>query len=262
MTVTSSRAELVVVGTGYRAIGDLTLEAKACIEQADTVLCLVGDPMVTGYLERLNASVRTLDGFYAKGKRRQESYEEMVHEILAEVRQDRLVCCALYGHPGVFAYMGHEAVRRARAEAIPARMLAGSSAEDWLFADLGLDPGTHGCQSFEATDFLMRHRVFDPTSLLVLWQVGVIGMRDRDPQFDACPGTALLVERLVEAYGSDHQVTVYEASPYVMTPPRIVPVPLAKLPGVQFSACSTLVVPPLPARPVDREIMARLGLTA
>ena len=78
VTVTSSRAELVVVGTGYRAIGDLTLEAKASIEQADTVLCLVGDPMVTGYLERLNPSVRTLDGCYAKGKWRQESYEEMV----------------------------------------------------------------------------------------------------------------------------------------------------------------------------------------
>ncbi|UQA92037.1 SAM-dependent methyltransferase [Streptomyces halobius] len=258
MTVTSSRAELIVVGTGYRAIGDLTLEAKASIVQADTVLCLVGDPMVTGYLARLNPSVRTLDGFYAKGKRRQESYEEMVREILAEVRRDRLVCCALYGHPGVFAYPGHEAVRRTRLEGIPARMLAGSSAEDWLFADLGLDPATSGCQSFEASDFLLRRRIFDPTSLLVLWQVGVIGMTDRDLDFDARDGAALLAERLVAAYGGDHEVTVYEASPYPVTPPRISPVPLAKLADTQLTAISTLVVPPLPARPFDREVLARM----
>ncbi|MFD5268829.1 SAM-dependent methyltransferase [Streptomyces sp. NPDC058335] len=254
----ASRAELVVVGTGYRAIGDLTLEAKACIEQADLVLCLIGDPMVTGFLERLNPSVRTLDGFYAPGKPRPESYEEMVQDILAEVHRDQLVCCALYGHPGVFAYVGHEAVRRARLQGVPARMLAGSSAEDWLFADLGLDPGTCGCQSFEASDFLLRRRVFDPASLLVLWQVGVIGMRDRDPDFDHRPGAALLAERLTASYGGDHQVTVYEASPYVVTPPRISPVPLAKLSDVQMSASSTLVVPPLPARPVDPEVAARL----
>ncbi|MFI1583783.1 hypothetical protein [Embleya sp. NPDC020630] len=79
-------------------------------------------------------------------------------------------------HPGVFAFPGHEAVRRARLDGIPARMLAGSSAGDWLFADPGLDPATRGCQSIEASDFLLRHRVFDPTSLLVLWQVGVIGI--------------------------------------------------------------------------------------
>ncbi|MBO8202712.1 hypothetical protein JW613_31215 [Streptomyces smyrnaeus] len=259
--MTSKRAELIVVGTGYRAVGDLTLEAKACIEQADVVLCLIGDPMVTGFLERLNPSVRTLDGFYAAGKPRTASYEEMVRDILAEVRRDKLVCCALYGHPGVFAYVGHEAVRRARLEGTPARMLAASSAEDWLFADMGLDPGTCGCQSFEATDFLLRRRIFDPTSLLVLWQAGVIGMADRDPGFDHRPGAGLLTERLIAAYGRDHEATVYEASPYVVTPPRISPVPLAKLPDVPMSAGSTLVVPPLPARPADPEVTARLRAT-
>ncbi|MFI1200870.1 hypothetical protein K2224_38195 (plasmid) [Streptomyces sp. BHT-5-2] len=258
MTATNGRAELIVVGTGYRAVGDLTLEAKACLEQADTVLCLAGDPMVIGYLERLNPTVRTLAGCYAKGKHRSESYEEMVQEILSEVRRERLVCCAFYGHPGVFAYPGHEAVRRARLEGIPARMLAGSSAEDWLFADLGLDPGTCGCQSFEASDFLLHRRLFDPTSLLVLWQVGVIGMTDRNPDFDARVGAALLAERLAEAYGVDHEVTVYEASPYPVTSPRISPVPLAKLADTQLTNKSTLVVPPLPSRPPDREVVARL----
>ena len=49
-------------------------------------------------------------------------------------------------------------------EGFNAQMLAGISAEDCLFADLGLDPGKNGCQSFEATDFLIRRRQFEPTS--------------------------------------------------------------------------------------------------
>ncbi|MET9324758.1 SAM-dependent methyltransferase [Streptomyces sp. NPDC003038] len=254
----TANAQLVVVGTGYRAVGDLTMEAKASIERADKVLCLIGDPLVTRHIQQLNPTVETLDGHYAAGKRRQVSYEEMVQRILAEVRRDQFVCVALYGHPGVFAYVGHEAIRRAQSGGIPARMLPASSAEDWLFADLGLDPATRGCQSFEASDFIVRRRVFDPTSLLILWQVGVIGMVDRVADFDPRPGAALLVELLAAHYPRDHPVTAYEASPYVAAPPRAATIPLAKLPDTPMSAATTLVVPPLPQRPLDRELLARL----
>lgn len=41
-----------------------------------------------------------------------------------------------------------------------------------MYADLDLDPGTHGVQSFEATDFLLYRRQIDPTSALILWQAG------------------------------------------------------------------------------------------
>jgi hypothetical protein len=34
-------------------------------------------------------------------------------------------------------------------------MLPAVSAEDCLFADLGVDPGAAGCQSHEAADFLI-----------------------------------------------------------------------------------------------------------
>jgi len=35
-------------------------------------------------------------------------------------------------------------------------MLPGISAEDCLFADIGVDPGIYGCQSFEATDLFVN----------------------------------------------------------------------------------------------------------
>ena len=60
---------------------------------------------------------------------------------------------------------------QARAEGFNARMLPGISAEDCLFANLGADPGTHGCQSFEATSFLLRKPKFDTLTHLILWQI-------------------------------------------------------------------------------------------
>src|SRR2546429_6584747 len=45
--------------------------------------------------------------------------------------------------------------RQAREEGFEAEMLPAVSAEDCLFADLGVDPGDEGCQSFEATSFLL-----------------------------------------------------------------------------------------------------------
>src|SRR6185503_14601145 len=126
-----------------------------------------------------------------------QTYEEMIQRILECVRDGNLTCLACYGHPGVFVYPSHESIRRARAEGYPARMLPGISAEDCLFADLGVDPGTIGCQSYEATDFLMNSRIVDPSSNLVLWQIGVLGdatFRAGGYDRSALP---LLVERLL-----------------------------------------------------------------
>src|SRR3546814_12469546 len=77
-------------------------------------------------------------------------------------------------------------------------MEAGVSAEDCLYADLGIDPGEVGCQHYEASQFMFYRRRIDPSAYLVLWQVGVAG--DRSVRRFS-PGPAhrrLLVERLAE----------------------------------------------------------------
>ena len=74
----------------------------------------------------------------------------MADTILNEVRAGKTVCAALYGHPGIFACVGHIAITDARAEGFSAEMLPGISTEDCLVADLGIDPGTTGMQSMEA----------------------------------------------------------------------------------------------------------------
>ena len=172
-----------------RAGSQLTPEARAAFESADVALYLVADPVEVGVLERLNPRARSLYDHYEVGRPRQEIYDRMAEEILTEVRSGHTVCAAFYGHPGIFVSPSHQALLTARAEGYPARMLPAVSAEDCLFADLGVDPGEFGCQSYEATDFLLRRRQVDPSAALVLWQVAVIGERvyAREPPRNGSP---------------------------------------------------------------------------
>jgi uncharacterized protein YabN with tetrapyrrole methylase and pyrophosphatase domain len=255
---------LVVVGTGIQFVGHITLAAKGWIEKADKVLFAVAEPAIAWWIQRLNPTAEQvlvdIDGFVDKP--RMEMYHEMVERILMYVRQGLKVCAVFYGHPGVFVYATHEAIRRARLEGFRAQMLPGISAEDCLFADLGLDPGRKGCQSFDATDFLIHRRKFDTSSALILWQIAVIGDPSfkKDGRYDL-HGLPVLVEVLEEHYGPEHEVIVYEASEYAVCEPVIQCVPLAKLTEAEITTASTLYVPPKSSAPSDREMIARLGMS-
>jgi len=255
-------AGLIVVGTGIQAAGQFTIEARTVVQKADTVFFLVADPLTRDYLTRLNQNTVSLHDLYETDKPRMQSYVEMVDRITSEVYADKLVCVAFYGHPGVFAFPAHEAIHRVRARGIYARMLPGISAEDCLFADLGLDPAWTGCQSFEATDFLLFGRTFDPRSSLILWQVGVIGDTSFQANgYDYKRGLKALIERLKQVYDADHKVIVYEASHLPISRFRQDWVELRQLSEVKLTAESTLVVPPRIGAEPDPEMLAKLGLS-
>src|SRR6516165_11074275 len=112
-----------------------------------------------------------------------DTYEEMVERIVADVRGGVNVCVAVYGHPGFFAYPTHRAIAQLRREGFAAVMLPAVSSIDWLFADLVIDPGASGLQVYDASDFLLRMRRFDPQIALVLLQLNVIG----EPRYDPRP---------------------------------------------------------------------------
>ena len=167
---------LVVVGAGI-GFARITLEARAAIAAADEVLYLVPDPVSATGIEALNPRAQSLHGLYEEGASHRAAYERMAEAILEPVRAGKRVCAAFYGHPGVFVLPSHDAISRARAEGFDASMLPGVSAEDCLVADLGVDPGVSGLQSYEASDFLRRRPAIEPTTALVLWQIGVVGAR-------------------------------------------------------------------------------------
>jgi uncharacterized protein YabN with tetrapyrrole methylase and pyrophosphatase domain len=257
------RGSLTVVGTGIRLVGQVTIEAKAHVEQADRVFHLVTDPVTEEWIGSLNPRAETLADCYGDGKPRMKSYEQMVRRMLSGVRKGQKVVAVFYGHPGVFVLPSHEAIRRARAEGYPARMLPGISAEDCLFADLGVDPALEGCQSFEATDFLARRRAFEPSSALVLWQVGVIGdltFQSRAARYRK-GGLPILAEVLLEKYPGTHRATIYEAAQYPVCDPVIRPVPLSRLGRAKVTPISTLYVPPVGRKALDPVMVKRLGLS-
>ena len=254
---------LTVVGTGMLIAGQVTHEALSAMEEAEKLYFLVTDIVTSRWLGQLNPSAESLYGCYADGKPREDTYAEMVDRILASVREGRRVVVAFYGHPGIFVAPSHEAIRQAKAEGYSAQMLPGISAEDCLFADLGIDPGERGCQSFEATDFLLRRRIFDPTSTLVLWQIGGIGVFDfHSRALWSRQGLEVLERELLRHYPIDHEVVIYEAVPYPTLPPKILRVPLAAMARAEVSIRSTLYVPPLPDRESDQEMRAALGISS
>lgn len=255
-----STGSLTVVGTGIQLAGHLTLAAKAWIEQADKVLFAVADPLTAKWLRELNPAAEALP-YNTNNQRRRETYQEIVNRILTEVRRGGKVCAVFYGHPGVFADPAHQAIQQARREGFNAQMLPGISAEDCLFADLGLDPGKNGCQSFEATDFLIRRRKFDPCTALILWQIAFTGNLGFYQAGSHAHGLTVLGEALEMYYGSKHEVIVYEAAVYPTFEPVIQPTSLSKLPEAQVSEVSTLYVPPKAPAPVDKEMMARLQMS-
>src|SRR5512140_2763592 len=162
------KGSLGVVGTGMEVHGQMTDGARREIRRAQKVF-YVADPVSAQAIRALHPRAISLQGLYGTGKHRLRTYAQMTERVLAAVRQGYRVCFVSYGHPGVFALPTHSAVRLARAEGYRAVMLPGISADACLIADLGVDPATHGLQSYEATDFLLRKRRGDPSCGLVLW---------------------------------------------------------------------------------------------
>lgn len=239
--MSSPRGSLVVVGTGI-GFARITLEARAAIAAADELLYLVPDAVSEAAILGLSPQARSLAGLYEEGVARRTAYERMVEAILAPVRAGRRVCAAFYGHPGVFVLPSHDAIGRAREEGFAAEMLPGVSAEDCLFADLGVDPAASGWQSYEATRFLERRPAVEPRAALVLWQVGVVGSADHTAE-PVSPRLDGLVGALLTLYPSGHEVVVYEASSYPGIAPLVRRVPLDRLASAVTPA-STLYVPP------------------
>lgn len=253
------RGSLACVGLGMTLGSHLTPLARSHIEQADVVFAALSDGIVETWLQRMHPDVRSLQSHYREGKSRMKTYREWVDVLMTEVRAGKRVCGVFYGHPGIFAWSPHKAIEVAREEGFDAHMEPGISAEDCLYADLGIDPGRFGCQHFEASQLLFYERRIDATGYLVLWQVGVVGDRSLKRYATGAAHRQVLVDVLATDYPLDHEVIIYRAATLPVEKPRIRRVALRDLPHTPLTSEETVILPPAEALKPNLAVQERLA---
>lgn len=254
--VPEPRGSLDIVGVGIDGPPQTTLIAVECMRRADKVFYLVGEPTTELWIKELNGTATSLADLYDEGKPRSRTYIDITNRILAAVREGQRVCAAFYGHPGVLVMSSHSAIRRAEREGYRTRMFPGVSADACLYADVGVNPGDSGMQSYEATDFLLYRRRIDPTSNLILWQVAVLGEPGiRENMTPRPERLELLIHRLRRYYPANHRVIVYQASTFAASKPLTRGVRLDRLSRVKMTSIATLFIPAVAQRKPDTAIL-------
>jgi uroporphyrin-III C-methyltransferase len=254
---TRKKGNLVIVGTGILTPAHLSQESVAQIKSADVVHVLVPDPLGLSTIIKLNDNIKNLADLYfnpentKNGTNRQEAYDLMVEAILTDVRSGLNVCAIFYGHPGVFVYPSHVSIKRAKQEGYEAQMLPAISAEDCLFADLGVDPGDLGCQAYEASQFMFYKHSINTSAALILWQIGVVGDETLTKLVPSENGLAMLTEKLLAYYPADHKIILYEATTLPIMPPRIEELTVNDLKHAKVKTITTLYIPQLSQPELD-----------
>lgn len=250
---------LACVGLGMTLGSHIAPLARNHIEQADVVFVAASDGVVEQWVLEMNPDVRSLQDLYAPGRSRMDTYRTMIDTVLSPLRQGKSVCAAFYGHPGVFSWPAHRAIDAARREGFTAVMVPGISAEDCLYADLGIDPGLVGCQHFETTQFMVHRRQVDAAAWLILWQAGVAGDLSLVRQSTSAEYLQVLVQLLGAHYPPDHPVIVYRAVTVAIHPPRIETMRLDELPQAEIGAQDTLALRPARTLEPNREVRAQIA---
>ena len=254
------QGSLIVVGSGIKSVGHLTIETQGWIKYSDVVLYCVADPATEIWIKENSRYSIDLYQFYGNDKRRLDTYHDMADEMLKYVRRGKDVCGVFYGHPGVFVYPSHRAVQIARSEGYKAAILPAISALDCLYADVGVDPSSKGSQTVEATDLLLRKRRLNTDGHVVVWQIGCVG--DLGFNFAGYDNRNLniLVDYLESYYDKDHEVVHYQGSQYPMCPSTVERMPLGALRKANVTGISTLYIPPQDEIETDIEMARSLGL--
>ena len=152
------QGELILLGSGLKAMCHLTREAMSHLQAADVVFGALqpGGPDRRWLELAIGRPVVDLNQFYPSSPHvnRAAAYVQGAEAALREVRRGSRVCVIEYGHPCCAAAMSELLVREARRGGHAVTVLPGISSIDMLSADLGVDPSV-GCLVSTA-DALLR----------------------------------------------------------------------------------------------------------
>lgn len=251
--------KIAVIGCGIKTLAHLTREAISYIENADYLLYLVNEPAMKDWLSQCNVPHESLEALYYSSDNRADNYSHIASHILMKLESYRNIAFVIYGHPTIYAQPVTALISQADPETTSVLLIPGISAENTLFTDLQIDPGPNGWQCYEATDFIIRKRNYDPSTHLILWQAGVIGVtsptsgrRKQTHQMN------ILSTLLIKKYPENHEIILYEAAVHIGMSPLIHKTTIKSLQDESLSPITTIYVPPLSLPAIDRAIANQL----
>lgn len=244
--------DIYVVGLGIRNVQQITREAEQAVRLSKKVFTVDAGFGIDEFLRTLCPDVRSMLDQYEEGGDRLRTYRAMAAEVLDAALTDSPVCFAAYGHPKVYVYPTDLIEKAAPLFGLTVRVLPGISALDTIITDLGLDPGPHGLQMYEATDLLARERPLQPDVPCLLWQVSAVETAMYSTKRGNARRYRRLQDYLLRTYPADHPVTMVLSSTYALLEPLKETFPLGELAdllarGLQVG---TLYIPPAEERPI------------
>jgi tetrapyrrole methylase family protein/MazG family protein len=255
---------ITILGLGPGRWEDLTIQARAVLEQATTDKETVFfrtfiHPIVEPLKHEIpDLHITSFDSFYDEATNWNTLYQRIAQEIFSQVEQHHTVIYAVPGHPLIGEASVKLILQQARERNLRTRIVAGLSFLEPVCASLELDPFTSGVQIIDATDLAalrsdeVAGKVIPTVPLLVahiyhrtlasdvklalgecypdVWPVKLVSSIDRTGS------------ESVEAQGGD------KPRLYMTTSETVVEMPLYEIDHTNFAnQFNTLYVPPLAA---------------
>src|SRR5712692_4208264 len=149
---------ITILGLGPGRWDDLTLQARALLEQAAsdkktvffrTLIHPVIEPLKR---EITNLPIASFDSFYDEATNWDTLYQRMAQEICAQAEQQPPALYAVPGHPLIGEASVQLILQQARERGLSTNIVAGLSFLEPVCAVLELDPFTPGIQMIDATN--------------------------------------------------------------------------------------------------------------
>ncbi|MBW1881018.1 MAG: hypothetical protein JRI25_07210 [Deltaproteobacteria bacterium] len=258
----STPTDITIIGLGILGIQQVTRETERALDRSNEVLFVDTGIATRAFLEQHCPRITDLyaESYRVRGARL-NAYHHMAARTVDAALDHGPVAFAMTGHPLVYAYAPPLIIDMARLLGLTVQVLPGISALDCLFAELVLDPCTHGLQMYEATDLLLRRRPLQPDVPTLIWQVGNLETRLHTDRMSQPERFERFREHLLRFYPPQHLVTAYFAAPIPLMPSTVLRFPLLEItdhaatlhPGV------TLYLPPVSTRPIeDAELLDQI----
>lgn len=246
-------SKLYIVGCGIKFLSHITLEVQSVIQKSDCVVYLVNDPAMKQWICNNSVKAISLDSVYFSFTDRTDAYNSISQEIIKITKENENTCFVIYGHPFLLSSISTQLVSNVKKSLldIEIEILPGISSLDCLMCDLCIDPGSCGIQAYESTEFINKNYKINVDSHLVLWQIGVIGIKtiidddsDLNAQVDRILALRKIKTKLLTWYEEGHPITLYTASRYPSISFEKLNISISQLDVTEIPRLSTAYIPP------------------